>query len=435
MDAQPLMLVQFPRAILHIDADAFFTSVEQALEPSLRGRPVVTGKERGIIACASYEAKALGIKRGVMLSDARKLCPGLVVLPSDYETYSLYSRRMFDIFRTFTPTVEEYSVDEAFADITGLRRLYRCSYEEIALRMQQQVEAELGLTVSVGLSLSKGLAKLCSKFRKPNGFTAVPGRYIHILLARTALDKVWGFGPNSVHLLHKLGLRTAYDYVCRSERWAGRLLHKPGRELWNELRGQSVWKVCPEEKTSYATILKSKTFTPPTSDRELVFAKLMRNVESAFAKARRYRLRARSLAVILRHQDFHHDGLEARLNRPTASTLEATPVIRALFDRVHKPGGLYRSTMIILGKLESDTEDQLDLFEDRLKIDNIRRATEAIDSINKRFGKHAVCSGTSLFLERKQRNSRDAAPTRHAALFPGETADKRLALPRMNITV
>lgn len=430
-----LLLVSYPQAILHLDADAFFTSVEQALEPTLRGKPVVTGKERGIIACASYEAKALGIKRGVMLSDARKLCPKLVILPSDYETYSLYSKRMFDIIRRFTPTVEEYSVDEAFADVTGLRRLHRCSYEEIARRIQTAIYEELDLSVSVGVSLSKGLAKLCSKFRKPNGFTAVPGRYIHILLQRTPLETVWGFGPNTVNLLHKLGYRTAYDFVCQTERWAGRLLHKPGRELWNELRGNSVWKVTPEEKSTYTTILKSKTFTPASSDRELVFAKLMRNVESAFAKARRYKLRAQALAVVLRRHDFHHDGLEARLNRATSSTIEATPIIRELFSRTFCEGERYRSTMIVLGKLESDISEQFELFEDRLKIDNIRRATVAIDAINKRYGRYTLCSGTSLHLARKEHNSRDDAPERMGRLVRGENRKQRLGFPRMNLAV
>ena len=120
--------------------DAFFASVEQAIDTSLRGKPVVTGKERGIIACASYEAKALGVKRGIPLHEAVKMCKQLIVLPSDYETYGLYSKRMFDIMRRFTPTVEEYSIDEAFAELSGLRRLYRTGYEEIAWKIKQAIQ-------------------------------------------------------------------------------------------------------------------------------------------------------------------------------------------------------------------------------------------------------------------------------------------------------
>jgi len=117
-----LNLRSWPQAILHIDGDAFFTSCEEAVHPELKGKPLITGGERGIVACASYAAKALGIKRGVPLHEAKKICPGLIVLPSDYETYSLFSRRMYNIVRRFTPQVEEYSIDEAFADLTGLRR-------------------------------------------------------------------------------------------------------------------------------------------------------------------------------------------------------------------------------------------------------------------------------------------------------------------------
>ena len=121
VSARPLHLSSYPRAIAHIDGDAFFTSVEQAIHPEWKGKPVVTGKERGIIACASYEAKALGIKRGVRLHEAKAMCRELIVVPSDYETYSLYSKRMFGIFRDFSPMVEEHSIDEGFVDLTGLR--------------------------------------------------------------------------------------------------------------------------------------------------------------------------------------------------------------------------------------------------------------------------------------------------------------------------
>ena len=116
------MLGSYPRAIVHIDGDAFFASCEQASNPKLKGKPVVTGKERGIAASMSYEAKARGVTRGMRLSDIKRVCPDVVLLPSDYETYSLLSTRFFAIVRRFTPDVEEYSIDEVFADVTGLRR-------------------------------------------------------------------------------------------------------------------------------------------------------------------------------------------------------------------------------------------------------------------------------------------------------------------------
>ena len=216
--------------LLHVDADGFFAGVEQALNPVLRGRPVVTGAERGIIAAASYEAKALGIKRGLQLHEAKRLCPDLVILPSDYEAYSLYSQRMFSILRRFTPLVEEYSIDEAFADLKGCGDVLGCPPETVAERLRNAVSSEMGLTVSVGISLTKTLAKLCSKFRKPNGQTILRREHIPVMLRRTPIAKVWGVGPASAAKLQALGIATAYDFTVMDEAKVLRLLHKPGHE-------------------------------------------------------------------------------------------------------------------------------------------------------------------------------------------------------------
>lgn len=432
---QLLTLHSYPRAIVHFDGDAFFASVEQAIHPELKGRPIVTGRERGIIACASYEAKALGVARGITLAEARKKCPALVILPSDYETYSLYSKRMFDIMRRYTPVVEEYSIDEGFADLSGLRRVFHASYEEIARRMQNDVRAELDITVSVGLSLSKGLAKLASKFRKPAGFTAVAGNHLHLFLPRIALEKVWGFGPNTVHLLKKYGLQTAWDFVSRPEAWAEKLMGKIGKEIWNELRGNAMYPVTTEEKSTYYTISKCKTFAEPTRDRDRVFARLTRNVESAFIKLRRHKLRARELQVTLRFQDFTYEGIEARLQRPTAATQEVMPLVRGLFERVWRDGREYRATVVVLGRLEPDRGEQFELFEDRVRIDKMTAVSGVIDAVNERYGKHTLSLGSSLFLGRKPSTGRGTLPWRKRELLEGETFRQRLKLPRLGVSV
>ena len=154
---------------MHIDADAFFASCEQAIHPELKGRPVITGKERGIVAAASYEAKAKGVERGMRLFEAKKVCPDVVILPSDYETYSLFSIRMFEILRRFSPDVEEYSIDEAFVDLTGLRRSFHGPYSDIAQRVQETVAKELGISASIGVSLTKVLAKVPQSTRNHAG--------------------------------------------------------------------------------------------------------------------------------------------------------------------------------------------------------------------------------------------------------------------------
>ncbi|MDZ4198737.1 MAG: DNA polymerase IV [Kiritimatiellia bacterium] len=425
----------YPRAIVHFDGDAFFAAVEQAVHPHLKGRPLVTGLERGIIACASYEAKALGIKRGVSLWDARRMCRDLVVLPSDYETYSLFSKRMFEIARRFTPLVEEYSIDEGFADLTGLRRLFRCGYEEIAQSIQTAVREELDITVSVGLSLSKSLAKLASKYRKPKGLTAVPGEKIPEFLQDRKLSDVWGFGPNTVALLTARGLKTPWDFTRQPELRAGQLLGKIGREIWNELRGVAVYPVETEARTPPATICKCKTFTSPSADPDFVYAKLVRNVESAFIKLRRHRLRTGLISVSLRRQDYGQRGFEVRLSRSAAAAQEVLPVVREIFERLIESGAIYRATMIALGEMESDRTDQLDLFEDRIRADRFRVAARVTDEVNARFGKHKVASGQALFLARHPHTERDEVPERRNRLLPGETARRRLALPMLDMKI
>jgi DNA polymerase IV len=160
----------------------------------LQGRPVVTGKERGIAASMSYEAKACGVTRGMRLAEIKKRCPEVVILPSDYETYSLLSKRFFAIVRRYTPEVEEYSIDECFADVTGLRRPLRMSYIQIAERIKQDLDTELGFTFSVGLAPNKVVAKIASKWQKHSGLTAISGRELHHYLAQLPVEHVWGIG-------------------------------------------------------------------------------------------------------------------------------------------------------------------------------------------------------------------------------------------------
>ncbi len=428
-------LTHFPRAIMHVDGDAFFTSVEEAMHPELRGRAVVTGKERNIIACASYEAKRLGIRRGIHLHEARRICPELIVLPDDYESYSLFSKRMFNIIRRYTPMVEESSMDEGFADLTGLRRVFHTSYEDIACQIKEEIKAELDITVSVGLSLSKGLAKLASKFKKPDGFTAVPGDQIENFLRQHTLDDVWGFGDNTSNMLQKMGLRTALDFAQLSENRAGIALGKIGREIWSELRGNAVYPLVTEEKSTYATISKCKTFTAPSSDRDFVYAKLVRNVESAFIKMRRYHLRTALLCVLLRRRDFSQRGLEARLSRATSATPEVLPVVKKLFDQLFEENTEYRTTIILLGKLEDDGVAQRELFEDNVHIEKMEAASRVIDEVAELYGKHKLGVGQSLYLDRHRHTERDEVAARKKNLLSGETARRRLNIPRLFVGV
>jgi len=435
--SSPLHLFSFPRPIIHVDCDAFFTSVEQALHPELKGKPVVTGKERGIVACASYEAKALGVKRPMRLWEARKKLPQLICLPSDYETYSLYSGRMFSILREFTPDVEEYSIDEAFADLSGLRRVFRAGYVEIALKIKRTIQERLGLTVSLGLSASKTLAKIASKESKPDGFFVLKANELHRALPQISLDRVCGFGPNTVELLKKQRVNNCWDYASRPELWAKRLLGKTGVELWHELRGDPVYPLITTEKTDYDSISKTKTFTPPSSDRDFVRAQLLRNTESAFIKLRRHRLRAKWICIFLRNQDFKSWGIETELDRSTSSLLEAAPIVSHLFNQAFRENVLYRLTGIVLSKIEADETVQYSLFDDIPKIRSFRSIDRVIDEVNALYGKHKLHLGSSLWLARHKQHvsERGDLPQRKTDLLRGETFRRRLNIPVWGIQV
>jgi DNA polymerase-4/DNA polymerase V len=411
--------------------------VEQALHPELKGKPVITGKERGIVACASYEAKALGVKRPMRLWEAQKICPQLVCLPSDYETYSLISKRMFEIIRRFTPTIEEYSIDEAFAELSGLRRLHRAGYAEIAWKIKETVQQELGFTVSVGLSASKTLAKICSKEKKPNGFFVLRASELHLFLPKVALERVCGFGPNTVALLEKQGIRNVWDYVSRPEAWAKELLGKIGVELWHELRGEAVYPVVTQEKDDYASISKTKTFTPPSSEKDFVKAQLVRNLESAFIKMRRHKLRAKRMAVFLRDQCFRSSGVEAAFDRSTSSTLEAVGLADQLFGELFREGTAYRLTGIVLSRLEADRTVQYDLFDDVPKIESRKRIDRVLDGVNAIYGKHALHLGTSLWLGKYRQHvaGRGDLPQRKTELLKGETFRRHLGIPIWRVQV
>lgn len=437
----PILLASWPSAIVHIDGDAFFASCEQSLHPELKGKPVVTGKERNIVASMSYEAKAFGIKRAAAVWEAKKICPGVIVLPSDYETYSLISKRMFSIMRRFTPEVEESSIDEGFADLKGLRRLYRTGYAEIAEQMRDAIERELDIPVSLGLSVTKILAKLASKYRKPRGFTVVPGYKLHEFLKGIPVETVCGIGPNTKALLNKQGVCTALDYIKRPEPWIKTLLGKVGVELWHELRGEMIYRLNPALKTSYDSISKSKTFTPPSDDYDYVKAQLFRNTESAFIKLRRYRLRAKRFLVYLRTQDFRSRVAEGDLNRGTVSPFEAFPLVEEMLKTIYVPGALYRATGVVLLLLEDDGGIQFELFEDPVRMVSMRRLSESMDQINALYGKHTVFSGAALFLGGNAEkncldsNPRKVLPRRKLDLLAGETFRRRLAIPMWRVKV
>ncbi len=415
---------------MHIDGDSFFASCEVAKNPTLRGKPVITGKERGIVSACTYEAKRLGVKRGMQLHEVRKICPEAVILPSDYETYSLFSNRMYAIVRRWTPMLEEYSIDECFADLTGLRRVHRMSYPKMVECIKRDLERELGMTFSIGLSCTKVLAKIGSKWKKPDGLTVISLKDSKSFLEKTKILQVWGIGPNTAAYLEKWGIRTALDFAAREEAWVKKTLSKPYQEIWRELRGTVCLELDTEGRKTYQSISKTKTFTPPSREEKFIFSQLSKNIENACIKARRWNLASPSIFFFLKTQEFKYHGCEIRLSHATCVPQDILRAVSEHFPRVFRRGELYRATGVTLMRLQDSGSAQLDLFGAVLKSKSIEQVFGSIDAVAKKYGKHTVFLASSCEAMRHGAHAgeRGDVPERVERMFRGETARKRLGV-------
>ncbi|MBD3311791.1 MAG: DNA polymerase IV [Candidatus Magasanikbacteria bacterium] len=428
---QPVNLFKYPKAILHIDGDCFFASCEVAKNPSLKGKAVVTGMERGIVSSLTYEAKDRGVKRAMSLPEVKKICPDAIFLPSDYETYSLYSMRMFNIVRRYTSIVEEYSIDECFADLTGMQRPLNMNYEKIAEQIKHDLDTELGMTFSIGLAPSKVLAKIASKWKKPSGLACIPGRDIHLFLLNLNTEKVWGIGPKTSAYLKNLGVNTALEFVNRDKYWIKDKLTKPHYEIWQELKGKSVYKVEKKAKKNYQSISKTKTFTPASTDNEFVFSQLSKNIENACIKARRHNLSSNKIFFYLKTQEFKYIGAEIKLNRFSNLPTDLIQVVRPIYKKIYDNSKQYRATGIIIMNLKIDNKIQLDLFADPIKIENMTQILGSLDKISKKYGKHSLFLGSSFKAMSHDQHQGDRAKQadRKTMLFKGESNRKRIGIP------
>lgn len=423
----------FPRAILHIDGDSFFASCEVSKNPKLRGKPVITGKERGIVSACTYEAKARGVKRGMRLFEVKKLCPDAVVLPSDYETYSLFSARMYEIVRRCTPAVEEYSIDECFADLAGMRRVHHMGYRDMAERIKEELDRELGMTFSIGLSATKVLAKIGSKWKKPSGLTVIPLPDAPQYLAKTEAGAVWGIGPNTAAYLQKFGIHSALQFAERKEEWVRSKLSKPFFEIWQELNGVVAYELDTTGRKTYQSISKTKTFTPPSRDGAFIYSQLSKNIENACIKARRWRLSTPQVFFFLKTQDFKYHGCEITLPHRSSVPQDILREVKNYFPKVWKRGVAYRATGITLLKLADDSAAQLDLFGGVDKSQAKKQVFDSVDQVAAKYGKHSLFLGSSFQAVQfgAHLGERGDVAERVKTLFQGETARRRLNIPML----
>lgn len=400
-----------------MDGDAFFVACEVARNPRLRGLPVVTGQERGIVSALSYEAKALGVSRGFPIFKLKKQFPQVIILPGDYEWYAELSEKMFDIVRRYADDVEEYSIDECFADLTGLDKPLYMSYKEIAERIKKEITEELGLSISVGVAPTKVLAKVASKWQKPNGLTIITKVTKKEYLKGTPIGKVWGIGRQTTKFLHEKNLETALDFARKNIEWVMENLSSPYETLWLELNGISVMRVNPETKTDYKSVQKTRTFHPTTNDKNFLFSQLSKHLEDACKKIRHYDLVAKGFSFFLKDRDFRYSSFSTNITIPTNSPEPLISLVRKHFNEVWSKGVIYRTAGVRLFDLVSSEVIQKDLFgeiSEEAKLETIHRQ---IDNLEERLGKRIVYLGSTHDALNQKKEGTDANDLDRNLLF------------------
>ncbi len=397
-----------------MDGDAFFVGVEQAKNPSLRGLPVVTGEERGIATAMSYEAKALGIVRGTPIHKIKKEYPQVIVLPGDYKSYAIYSKQMFDIVRRYADDVEEYSIDECFADLTGLEKVLKMTPLEIATCIKREVYDELGISVSIGIAPTKVLTKVASNWVKPNGLTVIDIHTITQFLAHKPIEKIWGIGSRTAGALQKLGVSTALEFIRKDIPWVQEHLSKPYQVIWKELQGISIMHIDPNPKTDYSSIQKTRTFYPPTNDISFLVSQLSKHLEEACAKARHYNLTPKKVSLFLKTQQFTYMHACIVLPHPTSIPESILSCIEDEFRGMYKKGTLYRATGITLHELSKEAPKQMDLFGESERATKFEEIHKHLDTLENKLGKKVVHLGsTQAALTRKVQGTDSEDMDRH----------------------
>lgn len=284
------------RCILHADMDAFYASVEQRDNPELRGRPIVVGGAgaRGVVAAASYEAREFGVFSAMSSFEAKRLCPDLIFVPGHMKRYAEESRRVFEIFRSYSPLVEGLSLDEAFLDLTGSERLLGPA-RDVGERLRREVRETTALAISVGIGPIKMVAKIASGAAKPDGLLEVPADSVRSFLDPLSARKIWGVGPVAGERLDGFGYRTIGDLARADLKTLRAHLGDWGESIGRLARGEDVREVAPHREA--VSISEENTFEQDVSDRATLEATILTHAEAVARRLRRQNLFARTVVL------------------------------------------------------------------------------------------------------------------------------------------
>jgi len=398
------------KTYFHVDMDAFFVSVEELYDPSLKGKPVVVGgkpNERGVVSAASYAARKFGVHSAMPLRTAYKLCPQAIFVEGHPQRYREYSEKVYDVLHSFSPLVEMASIDEAYLDITGTERLYGPPLRAAHL-LHERMKAATSLNCSIGIACSRLVAKISSDQAKPNGVLWILPGCEAAFLAPLDVRKVPGVGKVTEKNLHVLGIRKVGDLARLDEEFLAERFGKWGLALAGKSRGLDAggWfdtEIGEEEGPK--SISHEHTFGEDTADPERLDSTLARLSEMVGRRLRDHGLQARTIQLKLRYSDFSTITRAHSIPRATQLDTEIFSEVRDLFRRNWKAGAKVR----LLGVHASgwaEGGEQMDLLDEE-RHEKWRHTLAAADRMRDKFGDSAISLGTSLrgqFRERTHEN-------------------------------
>jgi len=385
------------RTILHIDMDSFFASVEVLLDPSLQGKPVIVGGagDRGVVASCTYEARVFGIHSAMPSAQARRLCPDAVFVHGHYDLYSDYSKRLHAVFGEVTPLVEGISLDEAFLDVTGARRLFGTG-EEIAWMLRNRIRDELQLWSCVGVATTKFVAKLASKAAKPKVVArkVEPGLGVKVVapgeelafLRPLPVEALWGVGPATAARLRRFGVVTVGDLADLPRASIVEALGEVGRHLHDLAWARDPRPVEPEQRVK--SVGHEETYAHDHYDRETLRREALRMADAVASRMRAANLAGRTVQIKVRYHDFRTITRSRTLPAPVDTAPAIAKAASALLDEVEVAPGV-RLFGVSMSNLTAGAARQLSL-DDLAAEGEWIETSEAIDAIRARFGDTAV---------------------------------------------
>ena len=388
------------RAIIHLDMDAFYASVEQLDHPEYRDKPVVVGADpkggagRGVVAACSYEARRFGIRSALPISRAYRLCPTAIFVRPRIHRYSVMSDRIFAILRQYTDLVEPLSIDEAFLDVTASQRLFGPA-AEIGQRLKDRIRSELGLVASIGLAPNKFLAKVGSDLGKPDGFVVVqPGKEGEFL-DPLPISRLWGVGPKTEARLHQMGFQTIGQIAGSRAETLEEILGQGGRDLWELANGFDERPVEPEQEAK--SIGAEHTFSEDTDDRALIRKTILELADRVGRRLRREGVLAGGITLKFRDHRFRTVTRAVIVDQPTDVGDDLFRESWRLLSTLDWKGSRVRLvgvTATRLTSIEAAPEGQLPLFPPRP--DPKRDLARTVDRIRERFGGEAITRASLL---------------------------------------